>query len=217
VVGGSQVAEPAHVGRHRLVRPAIAAQHEVPGGQSCGRIQEERLHPRLAVRQPVGQEVQVAREPRLRRNGIMRGGIERVVDRPAQARSVCGVAIHHGRAAAVGEHRVETRQRRVQRMQRPGLLQHLQRGRGIHVPEHFQRTRACCLHRVVQQLVVEHADSRRLDHHIGRRRLRGRKPHGIRRGLVDDDMRPVGGLDVAMALPVERIRFIERDLPAAPC
>ena len=67
VVGGVDVAEVAHVGRHRLVVPAAAAEQEAPLRQQRRRAQEELLDPRLAVRQPVAEEAEVAVEARIGR------------------------------------------------------------------------------------------------------------------------------------------------------
>jgi len=48
---------------------------------------QELLDPRLAVGEPVPEEEQVGREARVRLDGAMRGGIERIVQRYATRRS----------------------------------------------------------------------------------------------------------------------------------
>jgi len=50
-------------------------------------LRQELLDPRLAVGEPVLEEEQVGREARVRLDGAMRGGIERIVQRYATRRS----------------------------------------------------------------------------------------------------------------------------------
>jgi hypothetical protein len=65
VVGRADVAEQPDVRRHRLVVPAVAGQQERAVRQQGRRAQEELLHARLAVGQPVGQQREVDVEPRV--------------------------------------------------------------------------------------------------------------------------------------------------------
>jgi hypothetical protein len=110
VVAGADVADRADVGRHRLVVPAVAADEERPLGRRDGGVQEELLHPGLAVGQAVGEEAQVRGEARLGRHGMVRRGVERVVDRVRHPAPGGRVGRDHRRAAAVGHDHVEQRQ-----------------------------------------------------------------------------------------------------------
>ena len=71
-------------------------------------LQEEFLHPRLPVRQPVAEEGEIAANRGSGAHREVRGRIERVVDRHARRRAEATIGIHHRRAAAIGEHQVDT-------------------------------------------------------------------------------------------------------------
>ena len=179
VVGGADVAEPAHVGAHRLVLPAVAAEQEAPVRQPRRRLEEEALDARLAVRQPVGEKAEVRGERGLRGDRVVSRGVVGVVDRPAGAGAEAFVGGDDGRAAAVGQHEVERRKRAADRV--GGVGAHLgERRRGVDVPEHPDRIRPRRLHDAGEQEVVEDADAARLDDHVGRRGLgddaRARRP-----------------------------------------
>ena len=185
------------------------------GPQGRG-VQEKLLHPRLPIRQAVGQEVQVGAKARLRRNRMMSRRIEGVVHGRADAGAKSLVARHHRRSPAVGEHRVEPRQSRPGGVIRASLGELLQRRRSVHVPEDRDRLRRGSLQYPLEQQIVEDAHAARLDHHVGRPALlQGGAGGGL--GGVIDDRRGVGdGVQITVLLPVEGVGFVEGDLPAPP-
>ena len=112
------VPDVAHVGRQDLVVPPIAADQEGALGGEQRRAEEELLDPCLTVGQPVSQERQVGPEAVGAGHRVVRGGIERVVDGHAAARTEAPVGVDDGRPAPVGEHEVELGQHLAQRMRR---------------------------------------------------------------------------------------------------
>ena len=89
-------------------------------------------------------------------------------------------------------------------------------GGGIHVHERPDGARPGVLEDAGQQLVVEHTDAAGFDDDVcvlslGQHRLHAGDGCGIH-----GDLRPVGRLDIAVALPVEGVRLVERDAVAQP-
>ena len=62
----------------------------------------------------------------------------------------------------------------------------------------------------LQEFIVEHADTGRFDYHVGARSLRNHVPDGLRGCVVDFHIGPFGRVDVAVFLPVECVRLVER-------
>ena len=87
VVARVDVADVAHVRRHRLVVPAVAAEQEAPLGQARGRLEEELLDPRLAVGQAVAEEARSAAKRGSGGDRVVGRRVERVVDRHAAPRA----------------------------------------------------------------------------------------------------------------------------------
>ena len=116
VVRCPDMADRADVGRHRLVVPATAAQQERLVRAARGGVEEERLDPRLPVRQAVGEEGEVRPEPGVGSEPEWWvAGIERVVNRHAPPRAQRRVGVDDRRPAAVGQHEVKiaSGQRRI--------------------------------------------------------------------------------------------------------
>ena len=67
-----------------------------------------------------------------------------------------------------------------------------------------------------EKLVVENPDATRLDYDICGRGLGDHATQGFLVRGIDAYGRPIGGIDVAMLLPPERIGFVERDSMATP-
>ena len=144
-----------------LVRPPRAAEQEAPVWQGACRRQEERIHPRLAIRQTVGQKSEVGGEVRVAGHGKMRGRVETVINRNAFACAHPGIGLDDRRAAAIGQNHVELGQNAAQHMVRLNA-QARKRCWRVHVPEHADGVGPCMPHDPSEQLVVEHADAARL-------------------------------------------------------
>ena len=123
------------IGRQRLVRPAIAAEHKPLLRQiGCDR-KKEFLDAPLAIRQAVGDQSQIAGKSRLRRHREVGRRIEAVVDRRAASRTEALISRHHRRSAAIGQDHVISRDQLAERIL--GICPNpIQRGRGVNVPEH---------------------------------------------------------------------------------
>ena len=213
MLGRVDVAAVADIGGHRLRLPAIAADQEAAVGQGGGGAEEELLHPRFTVGQAVAEESEVAGEAVVRRHGMVRRGIERVVDRHALRRAEAGVCIDDGRAAAVGQDHVEPRQRPGDGVR--GIAAHLvERRGGVDVPEQLQRVGAGVVEDTVDQFSVEHTDARRLHDDVGMRRLGEDGTQPVGGGGVDDRAGIGGRIDVAVLLPVEGVGLVEGDVVA---
>src|SRR3712207_8305132 len=64
-----------------------------------------RSHARLAVRQTIAEECEVASKARLRLDAVMRAGVKRVVDREAEPGAEAAIGVHDRIAAAISEYR----------------------------------------------------------------------------------------------------------------
>jgi hypothetical protein len=140
--------------------------------------------------------------------------IERVVDRHAAPGAEPGVAVDHRGAAAVGEHQVELRDQRAERIARL-LVDPIEGRRRVDVPEHHQGARRLQLeHAGLEQRVVD-ADAAGLDHQVGAARLGedAADPVGGRR--IHHHPRPVRIGEVAVLLALERVGLVEGDAMAA--
>ena len=87
--------------------------------------------------------------------------------------------------------------------------------RRVHVPEDADGVRPRSRDDAFEQLVVEDADAERLHDDIGLRGLGDDGAHRLLGRRIDLHLRPVRRVDVAMLLPVEGVRLVERDPVAA--
>ena len=143
----------------------------------------------------------------------MRRRIERVVNRDAR-RTKRAIGIHHRRAATIGEHHVDIGQCGAHRMR--GIGTHfVQGGGGVDIPEDAQCPRPRLRDGTFQQLAIEHADAVGLDHDVSLAGLGQHAAHSERGCRIDDRASPFRWIDVAMLLPIERVRFVEGDVVAA--
>ena len=206
MVARGDVAERADVRRQRAVVPAGAAEQERARGRQLRRAQEELLHARLAVREAIAEEGEVAREPLVALDGVVRLGVERVVDGHAVTRAERPVALHDGIAAAVGEDEVVARHQRAERVVLVRLHARERRGR-VDVPEDG-RARAELEHGGLE-LGVEHADAAGLHDHVRTCGAVERLAPACR--LEDDDLGPAGIVEVAVLLALVGVRLEEGD------
>jgi hypothetical protein len=101
------MADMSHVRGHGLRFPTIAADQESALRKGrCG-FQEKLLDPRFAVGEPVSEEGQVGRKARVRLDGAMRGGVERIVHGYATRRSKAFIGFDDRRPTSVGQYQIE--------------------------------------------------------------------------------------------------------------
>ena len=79
-----------------------------------GGIHKEGFNARFTVRQSIPQESEVRSEPRVGFHGMVRVGIECVVDRNTEPRPDRFVSAYHGITATIGEHHVVLRHERME-------------------------------------------------------------------------------------------------------
>ena len=123
--------------------------------------------------------------------------IERVVDRNARGGAERAIGVDHGLAAAVGQDQVIARYQSAEGIARVGG-DALQRRRRVHVPEDHQAAWCPQAHHLGLEQLVEHADTARLDDHIGAGGIGQSVERGFGAGRIDHDARPFGIVDVAM-------------------
>ena len=98
-----------------------------------------------------------------------------------------------------------------------GVAAHLvQRRRGVDIPEDLERMGRGVARDPLDQLGIEHADPARLDDDVGVGRFGKNTAQPLGRRRVHHRSRIGGRLDVAMLMPIERVRFVEDDIVAMP-
>src|SRR3954452_8515970 len=212
VIGRVEVTDRGDVRRLRLVVPAVTGEQEPAVVEAPRRPEEEVVDARLAIRQPIAEERDITREPRIRRHGIVRRRIERVVDRDALARADRLVGRRHGIAAAVGEDAIVLADEGVERIG-VVVVQPIERRRRVDVPEDRHRARLPFEPRLLE-LAIEHADAAGLDDDVGAARRLDGAAHRLLVVRVDDDPRPGRIVYVAMDLPLVGVRLVERNIAA---
>jgi hypothetical protein len=103
VVARVNVADVFDIRRHAFVGPAVAAEDELAIGQARGDVEEKFFDAGFAIGQTVAEESEIALEPVIRRDWMMRLWIECVVNGNAAAGVEAFVSFDDGMAAAVGE------------------------------------------------------------------------------------------------------------------
>src|SRR5215217_6966833 len=98
-----------HVRGHKLIRPTTAAEHEAMIWKSFRYFKEEPVDARLPIRQTICEQAEIARESILRRNRMMRIGIECVVDRHTGTRAQRLVTLHDRFATAICQNQIVKR------------------------------------------------------------------------------------------------------------
>jgi hypothetical protein len=214
VVARIDVAEPADVGRHRLVVPAIAAEQEFLQRQTPRGVDEEFLDPRLAVGKPVAEKCEVAGEALVVRNPVVGLRVHCIVDRHAQARAEAPVGGDHSVAAPIGQDGVVARHVAPERIVDVGGHR-VERCRGVHIPEDDCAVRSAQLGDGALQLAVEHTDAAEFYDHVGVRGGLQRPLHRVDGGLEDGDLRPFRVVDVAVRLALEGVGFVKGELVTA--
>ncbi len=183
-------------------------------GERARGIEEELLDARLAVGKAVAEERQVGLEGGFGRHGVMRRGVEGIVDRHAAACAERLVGRDDRRPSAIGEDEVEAREGAVERM--VAILSELRQGGGrVDVPEDADRIGPGVPHHAFDQHVVVDPDAARLDHDIGVPGLRHHLGDPLVGRRIDHHFGPVGRVDVPMLLPVEGVGLVEGRAVAA--
>ena len=116
MVARSHMPDPAHIRRKRLATPPFPAENECEFRSTLGCAQEEFFHSPLAIRHSIPHKQKIARKLRFDWDGVVRLGIEPVVDRMTHPSTKGEVVVHDGRAATIGENVVVLADERPERI-----------------------------------------------------------------------------------------------------
>src|SRR3954453_13471179 len=102
MVARGHVPNPPYIGGQGLVPPTFPAENKTACGGQFGSAKEQLLHAGFTIGQPVAEKCNVTGERAIGWHGVMRFGIEAVVDACVAARAEALVLIADSRSASVG-------------------------------------------------------------------------------------------------------------------
>src|SRR5262249_57170094 len=97
------------------------------------RFKKEPMHPRFPVWQAVTQEPEAPGKPWIRRHGMMRHGVQGIINRYTGTRTKPQIGVDHWRAATIGENKIVLRDALAEGISRMPLHP-VQPCRRIHIP-----------------------------------------------------------------------------------